>query len=127
MKLYYVMATVMVRSTYYIRRWNAIASNPELAIEKTQKECGMNELDVVLGWRAEENESGIINQGAARKCSASLVKPMYCVCSDGDYYEYVQECPWSSGPVIFLALRKETANGPIVRESLWDEEEIDNA
>lgn len=40
-------------------------------------------------------------------------------------YEYVQSDPWSSGPVIFLALRDR--DGKPIKESLWDQEEIDNA
>lgn len=45
---------------------------------------------------------------------------------DGTWvYEYVQACPWSSGPCIFLALRDEAGN-PIL-ESLWSEDEITNA
>ena len=45
---------------------------------------------------------------------------------DGSYlYEFVQASPWSSGPVIFLALQDES--DVHVSESLWDNEEIDNA
>ena len=40
--------------------------------------------------------------------------------------EYIQAVPWSSGPCIFLALKYEDANEPI-EESLWDEDEINNA
>ena len=40
--------------------------------------------------------------------------------------EYLQACPWSSGPVLFIALRYEDTNEPI-QESLWSEEDIDNA
>lgn len=43
--------------------------------------------------------------------------------SDGTVLEsYVQECPWSSGPMTFMALR--TPDGKPVPESLWTEEEI---
>ena len=38
--------------------------------------------------------------------------------------EYVQAEPWSSGPVVFLALRDGVTKKPIP-ESLWTEEEID--
>jgi len=38
------------------------------------------------------------------------------------YYEKVQRCIWSSGPVFFLALQDEEGNW--VPESLWTEEEI---
>lgn len=41
------------------------------------------------------------------------------------YYEGVQAEPWSSGPVFFLALKDEKGNW--VPESLWSEEEIENA
>ena len=45
---------------------------------------------------------------------------------DGHVFEEaVQAEPWSSGPVIFLALKNE--NGEWVEESLWLQEEIDNA
>ena len=37
-------------------------------------------------------------------------------------YEYVQCDPWSSGPMIFLALRKE--DGSPIQETLWTDEEI---
>jgi len=40
--------------------------------------------------------------------------------------EYVQAQPWSSGPCIFLALRNAETKEPIL-QTLWDEEEIDNA
>lgn len=38
------------------------------------------------------------------------------------YYEYVQESPWESGPVIFLALKDKDGN--VVEESLWTNEEM---
>lgn len=38
------------------------------------------------------------------------------------YYERVQDAPWSSGPVFFLALQDE--EGRWVSESLWPEAEI---
>jgi hypothetical protein len=41
------------------------------------------------------------------------------------YYEEVQAQPWSAGPVFFLALRDE--KGEWVPESLWPDEEIENA
>lgn len=41
------------------------------------------------------------------------------------YSEYVQAEPWSSGPVFFLALKDE--NGNWIPESMWSEEEIENA
>lgn len=41
------------------------------------------------------------------------------------YHENVQAAPRSSGPVFFLALKDE--NGNWVRESLWTQEEINNA
>ena len=41
------------------------------------------------------------------------------------YYEEVQADPWSSGPVFFLALKDEDGNW--VPETLWAQEEIDNA
>ena len=37
-------------------------------------------------------------------------------------YEYVQDAPWASGPVIFLALRWE--DGTPVKESVWKKSEI---
>jgi hypothetical protein len=40
--------------------------------------------------------------------------------------EYIQAEPWSSGPVIFLALRFKETKEPI-RQSLWSEDDIDNA
>ena len=49
---------------------------------------------------------------------------------DGSFvYEYVQASPWSSGPCIFLALSMSPLNennNPII-ESLWSDEEIENA
>jgi hypothetical protein len=39
--------------------------------------------------------------------------------------DYVQAEPWSSGPCIFLALKWKDTDEPI-KESLWDEEIIDN-
>lgn len=39
--------------------------------------------------------------------------------------EYVQADPWSSGPVIFLALRYSKCKQPVT-DSLWPEEEINN-
>ena len=45
---------------------------------------------------------------------------------DGEVYvEYVQAEPWSSGPCYFIALRG--ADGQPVPESLWTEDDIDNA
>lgn len=38
--------------------------------------------------------------------------------------EHVQAVPWSSGPMIFTALK---CDGEWVQESLWPQEEIDNA
>lgn len=40
--------------------------------------------------------------------------------------EYVQAKPWSSGPCIFLALRDTKTKEPLP-ETLWDEEDIENA
>ena len=40
-------------------------------------------------------------------------------------YEFVQATPWSSGPVIFLAL-EDVDDNPI-DGTLWDEKEINNA
>ena len=42
---------------------------------------------------------------------------------DEKYFEYVQEEPWSSGPMFFIALKD--AEGTPVSESLWTQEEID--
>lgn len=39
--------------------------------------------------------------------------------------EYVQAEPWSSGPVVFLALRYSKCKQP-VDESLWPEEDLNN-
>ncbi len=45
---------------------------------------------------------------------------------EGDvFYEEVQAEPWSSGPVFFLALQDEDGNW--VAETLWPEEDIENA
>lgn len=41
------------------------------------------------------------------------------------YIEFVQAEPWSSGPCIFLALKDDSGNS--VPESLWSDEEINNA
>ncbi|MEK9180319.1 MAG: hypothetical protein AAB897_02815 [Patescibacteria group bacterium] len=41
------------------------------------------------------------------------------------FYEEVQAEPWSSGPVFFLALQDEDGNW--VAETLWPEEDIENA
>jgi hypothetical protein len=40
--------------------------------------------------------------------------------------EYVQACPWSSGPCIFLALRW-LVSKELIEESLWEQETIDHA
>lgn len=39
-------------------------------------------------------------------------------------FEYVQDSPWSSGPVIFLALKD--SDGKSIPESLWTDEEINS-
>ena len=39
------------------------------------------------------------------------------------YREFIQDEPWSSGPHTFLALKDRL--GQVVKESLWDDEEID--
>ena len=45
---------------------------------------------------------------------------------DGSYvYEYAQAVPWSSGPCIFLALKRE--NGEPIPETLWSDEDIEKA
>lgn len=45
---------------------------------------------------------------------------------DGTVYnEYVQAEPWSSGPCYFIALKN--ADGNIVHNSLWTDDEINNA
>lgn len=38
-------------------------------------------------------------------------------------FEFEQASPWSSGPVMFLALKDE--NGEPIKKSLWTEEEIE--
>ena len=44
---------------------------------------------------------------------------------DGSVFrEAVQASPWSSGPMIFMALQNE--NGEWIEETLWDEEEINS-
>jgi len=53
----------------------------------------------------------------------SLVKH---ILPDGRVFsEYVQAEPWSSGPCFFLALKDE--KGEPVPESLWSQDEIDDA
>jgi hypothetical protein len=49
---------------------------------------------------------------------------LWCyVMEDGTaYYEAEQDCPWSSGPTHFYALRDDA--GEWVSESLWTEDEI---
>ena len=49
-------------------------------------------------------------------------------------YEYIQASPWSSGPCIFIALATVPALNPFhvpagneIKETLWSEEEINNA
>jgi len=42
-----------------------------------------------------------------------------------EYFERVQACPWSSGPVFFLALQDREGNW--VTRFLWSNEEIENA
>ena len=45
---------------------------------------------------------------------------------DGTWvHEFVQCAPWSSGPVHFLALKKET--GEPIQETFWTEEEIQDS
>lgn len=47
--------------------------------------------------------------------------------ADGKVYEeYIQAEPWSSGPVYHIAL-KDAKTGKPVRQSLWTDEEINNA
>ena len=58
-------------------------------------------------------------------CEDSFPLNKYQLKSGEWVYEYVQADPWSSGPVIFLALRQE--NGSPIPESLWSQEEIDQA
>ena len=41
------------------------------------------------------------------------------------YHEYIQADPWSSGPCIFMAIWDDENNCP-VKETLWDEKEIEN-
>lgn len=46
-------------------------------------------------------------------------------------YEYVQACPWSSGPCIFIALAsndyvKDNVKPIPISASLWEQKEIDN-
>lgn len=46
---------------------------------------------------------------------------------DGSFvYEYVQAVPWSSGPMIFLALSRNPKNEPPapIEETLWKDEEM---
>jgi hypothetical protein len=45
----------------------------------------------------------------------------YVLPNNDVYEEYVQDTHFSSGPMFFLALKK---NGEIVQESLWTDEEI---
>ena len=40
------------------------------------------------------------------------------------YQEFVQACPWSSGPMIFLAFQDK--DGKPVQESLWTDDEINH-
>lgn len=47
----------------------------------------------------------------------------YQLKDDSWVYEYVQEAPWSSGPMIFLALRREDQTP--IEETLWKEEEME--
>jgi hypothetical protein len=48
------------------------------------------------------------------------------VAKDGSIFrEAVQASPWSSGPMIFMALQDE--NEEWIEETLWDEKEIDRA
>lgn len=41
------------------------------------------------------------------------------------YWEALQEVIWSSGPMMFLALKDESGNW--IKESLWTPEEMENA
>ncbi len=38
-------------------------------------------------------------------------------------FEYVQEAPWASGPIVFLALMD--CSGKVIEESLWMEDEME--
>ena len=38
-------------------------------------------------------------------------------------HQYVQESPWSSGPMVFLAIKD--TDGNVINESLWSDTEID--
>jgi hypothetical protein len=38
--------------------------------------------------------------------------------------EFLQASPWSSGPVLFLGLKIKDAQGSLVREILWTDNEI---
>jgi len=45
---------------------------------------------------------------------------------NGDVYEeFEQASPWSSGPCMFLALKDK--NGDVVKESIWTDQEIEQA
>jgi len=68
-------------------------------------------------------DSGECTYGMFEEEKISLFK--YTTDSGKVYTEYVQDDPWSSGPCIFIALKDESGN--IVKESLWPEEEIENA
>ena len=46
----------------------------------------------------------------------------YTLVGGTEYFEYVQEEPWSSGPMFFIALKDQ--NGNPVKDSLWTDEEL---
>jgi hypothetical protein len=71
---------------------------------------------------ADASSQGMFDDGP------SLFK--YQLKDDTWIYEYVQACPWSSGPMIFTALAWEPVKNPyhipdkIIQETLWSEQEI---
>ncbi len=61
--------------------------------------------------------------GAFSDCVAHLSR--YTLPDGRVFDEFVQAEPWSSGPCYFIALKD--GEGNEVAESLWSDEEIDNA
>lgn len=87
--------------------------------------------DGVIEQFEEENIVSLVKIETSGKKYSGMFDNEYALMKytfpDGRVWEeYEQAAPWSSGPVIFLAL-KDTKTGTIIKESLWSEAEIENA
>jgi len=70
-------------------------------------------------------QAAAVAQAEAALAEARAHLKAACAALPSVYAEYVQDEPWSSGPCIFLALRG--PDGAPVTESLWPQEDLDEA